>query len=62
MCCKDDIHAMYMAYASCPCKEIILWCDSRDCEDIPKTKRHKTSDTMTKHEETEQHAVEFAET
>jgi hypothetical protein len=43
-------------------KEIMLWCDSRDCDkDLPKTKRRKTSDTMTKHEETEQRVLEIAE-
>jgi hypothetical protein len=60
--CEDDLHAMYRSYASYPRKEIMLWCDSRDCdEDLPKTKGRKTSDTMTKREETEQRVVETAE-
>ncbi|MCG8621440.1 MAG: hypothetical protein MJE68_05485, partial [Proteobacteria bacterium] len=62
ICYEDDLHAMYRSYASYPRKEIMLWCDSRDCdEDLPKTKRRKTSDTMTKREETEQRVVEIAE-
>jgi hypothetical protein len=62
ICCEDDLHAMYTAYASCPQKEIVLWCDSRDSdEDPPKNKRRKTGDTMTKREETEQRVVEMAE-
>ena len=62
ICCEDDLRAMYTAYATCPRKEIMLWCDSRESdEDLPKNKRRKTGDTMTKREETEQRVAEIAE-
>ena len=62
ICCEDDLRAMYTAYASCPNKEIMLWCDSRDGdEELPKSKKCKTSDTTSKREETEQRVVEIAE-
>ena len=55
ICCKDDLHAMYTANASCPRKEIMLWCDCRDGdEELPKSKKRKTSDSTSKREETEQ--------
>ena len=42
ICCDDDIDAMYTAYATCPGKEIMLWCDSRcgddNNEDNPRSK------------------------
>ena len=60
ICCEDDL--CVAAYALCPRKEIMLWCDSRDGDEgSPKNKRCKTSDTMTKREETEQRVVEVAE-
>ena len=53
---------MSPAFATCPHKEIRLWCDSQESdEDLPKNKRHKTGDTMIKREETEQHVAEIAE-
>lgn len=62
ICCEDDLNAMYTAYASCPHKEILLWCDSGDSdEEPPKNKKRKTSDTMSKREETEQRVVEMAD-
>ena len=62
ICCEDDLRAMYTAYASSPQREIVLWCDSRDCdEDPPKNKRRKTGETMTKREETEQRVLDVAE-
>ena len=62
ICCEDDLDAVYTAYTTCPRMEIMLWCDSRESdEDLPKNKRHKTGDTMTKHEETEQRVAEIAE-
>ena len=62
ICCEDDLNAMYTAYASCPHKEILLWCDSGGIdEEPPKNKKRKTSDTMSKHEETEQRVAEVAE-
>ena len=39
ICCEDDLHAMYIAYASCSRKEILLWCDSRDDDEEIKDAR-----------------------
>ena len=62
ICCEDDLQAMYTAYATCPHKEIMLWCDSRESDDdLPKNKRPKTGDTMTKREEMEQSVLDIAE-
>ena len=62
ICCEEDLMAMYTAYATCSGKEILLWCDGRDNEDCgPKSKRRKTSDVVSKREETEQRVLEIAE-
>lgn len=65
ICCDDDIAAMYTAYATCPEKEIMLWCDSRcggdNNEDNPKSKRRKTNDVSSKREENEQRVAEIAD-
>ena len=68
ICCEDDLNAMYTAYATCPGKEILLWCDGRGGEagdeEQPKSKRRKggdSDDVLSKCEETEQCVVDIAE-
>ena len=66
ICCEDDLDAMYTAYATCPGKEILLWCDGRGGEvggedEQPKSKRRKGGDVSSKREETEQRVVDIAE-
>ena len=63
ICCEDDLNAMYITYASCPGKEILLWCDSRGDEDCDesRSKRYKSSSATTKREETEDRVAKIAE-
>ena len=54
---------MYRAYASCPGKEIFLWCDSREDEDGDeqhKSKKSKTSNIPSKREDMEDRITDLA--
>ena len=54
---------MYRAYASCPGKDILLWCDSREDEDGDeqrKSKKSKTSNIPSKREDMEDRIADLA--